>query len=169
MLLPTVLINFPNSQVCLIGEWSIASRHHHSIFYACGEFAVIAQHWKVQLSWLERCTGIVKGLRAHTHRTRCGNAARFSAFQKTTNSLFKKIIKNFIIIQLLDSSILFIFIEAFYCRPIHFLSKNEKSRRVAESRPVCVGPYMVYRTDLPLTFQKPDNIKFYRTIWPKNL
>ncbi len=51
-------------------------------------------------------------------------------------------IENFITFPLLDS-LLFISAKVFYCRPIYLLLKNEKSRRVAKSRPVCVGPLVL--------------------------
>ena len=33
MLFPAVLMNFPNSEVCLIGEWSISREKKHSFIY----------------------------------------------------------------------------------------------------------------------------------------
>ncbi len=90
---------------------------------------------------------------AHTHRTRFGNAARFSGFQNSTNLLFGKFYGNFFItFQLLDSST-----KVFYCRPIYLLSKNEKSRRVDTSRPVRVGLDGTKKINIRLGLERAKN------------
>ncbi len=63
-------------------------------------------------------------LKAHTHQTRFGYMRR-----------------DFLVLNFLWNHLLFISAKGFFCRPIYLLLKNEKSRRVAESRSVCVGLY----------------------------
>ena len=71
-----------------------------------------------------------------THRTRFGNAGDFLFFKSRQICSLENFTENFITFQLPDY-LLFISTNVLYCRPIYLLWKNEKSRRVAESRPVC--------------------------------
>ena len=60
----------------------------------------------------------------------------FLVFKTQQICSLENFIKSFITFQLLDSSSTFHIYQSLYCRPIYLLWKNEKSRCVAESRPV---------------------------------
>ncbi len=78
--------------------------------------------------------------KGHTHRGRDSAMRRdFVVLKSRQICSLQSFIEKFITFQLLESYIIFISTKVFYCRPIYFVLKNEKSRRVAESRPVCVG------------------------------